>query len=134
MMMDPIADMLTRMRNAIRAGHREVEIVPRSKMKVGILEILKREGFIQDFQVEENGRGGRIRVQLKYVDDDPKKPVITDLQRVSKPSRRVYVGADEIPWVKNGLGIAILSTSRGLLTDREARKLRVGGELLLTVW
>lgn len=134
MMMDPIADMLTRIRNALRARKEEVEITPISKMKVGILEIMKREGFIEDFQVVEGPRGGKIVVKLKYLSGKPPRPVITDLQRVSKPSRRVYVGADEVPWVKNGLGIAILSTSRGLLTDREARRLRVGGEVLLYVF
>ncbi len=134
MMMDPIADMLTRIRNAIRVRKEEVEITPISKLKVGILEILKREGFIEDFEVVEGPRGGKIVVKLKYLSGRPPRPVITDLQRVSKPSRRVYVGADEVPWVKNGLGIAILSTSQGLLTDREARRRRVGGEVLLYVF
>lgn len=134
MMMDPIADMLTRIRNALRSRKDRVEITPISKMKVGILEILKREGFIESFEVIEGPRGGKIVVQLKYLPGKPKKSVITDLQRVSKPSRRVYVGAREVPWIKNGLGIAILSTSQGLMTDREARRLRVGGEVLITVW
>ncbi len=134
MMMDPIADMLTRIRNALRARKDEVEITPISKMKVGILEIMRREGFIEDFEVVEGPRGGKIVVRLKYLPGKPRRPVITDLQRVSKPSRRVYVGAREVPWVKNGLGIAILSTSQGLLTDREARRRRVGGEVLLYVW
>ena len=134
MMMDPIADMLTRMRNAIRVRKEEVEITPISKLKVGILEIMKREGFIEDFEVVDGPRGGKIVVKLKYIPGRPPRPVITNLERVSKPSRRVYVGADEVPWVKNGLGIAILSTSQGLLTDREARRRRVGGEVLLYVF
>ncbi len=132
MNMDPIADMLTRIRNGVRAKKPEVEILPISKMKIRILEILKREGFIRDFQVIEDQRGGKIIVQLKYTEDGT--PVITDLQRVSKPSRRIYVDADHIPWVKNGLGIAVISTSQGIMTDREARKRRVGGEVLFYAW
>ncbi len=132
MMTDPIADMLTRIRNAIRARHIQVEIRPVSKMKTGIAHILKREGFIEDYRVEGEGKDARILITLKYTSEG--QPLISDLQRISKPGRRVYVGKDEVPWVKNGLGIAILSTSRGLLTDREARRLGTGGELLLYVW
>jgi len=132
MMTDPIADMLTRIRNAIRARHIQVEIRPVSKMKTGIAHILKREGFIEDYRVEDEGKDARIFITLKYTSEG--QPLISDLQRISKPGRRVYVGKDEVPWVKNGLGIAILSTSRGLLTDREARRLGTGGELLLYVW
>lgn len=132
MMTDPIADMLTRIRNAIRARHTQVEIRPVSKMKTGIAHILKREGFIEDYRVEGEGKDARILITLKYTSEG--QPLISDLQRISKPGRRVYVGKDEVPWVKNGLGIAILSTSRGLLTDREARRLGTGGELLLYVW
>jgi len=132
MMTDPIADMLTRIRNAIRARHIQVEIRPVSKMKTGIAHILKREGFIEDYRVEGEGKDASILITLKYTSEG--QPLISDLQRISKPGRRVYVGKDEVPWVKNGLGIAILSTSRGLLTDREARRLGTGGELLLYVW
>jgi len=132
MMTDPIADMLTRIRNAIRARHIHVEIRPVSKMKTGIAHILKKEGFIEDYRVEGEGKNARILITLKYTSEG--QPLISDLQRISKPGRRVYVGKDEVPWVKNGLGIAILSTSRGLLTDREARRLGTGGELLLYVW
>lgn len=132
MMTDPIADMLTRIRNAIRARHPQVEIRPVSKMKTGIAHILKKEGFIEDYRVEGEGKDARILITLKYTSEG--QPLISDLQRISKPGRRVYVGKDEVPWVKNGLGIAILSTSRGLLTDREARRLGTGGELLLYVW
>jgi small subunit ribosomal protein S8 len=131
MMTDPIADMLTRIRNAVRARKREVAIYPKSKMKVAILEVFKREGFIEGFEVEDGVKGG-ITVKLKYTPDG--ESVITDLERISKPSRRIYVGKREIPWVRNGLGIAVLSTSKGILSDREARKSGVGGELLLYVW
>jgi len=125
-MTDPIADMLTRIRNAHMALHKEVR-VPASKMKKAILEILKREGYIEDFNLE----GRDIIVKLKYVKG---RPAITDLQRVSKPGRRVYVGVDEIPQVQNGLGICILSTSRGILEGSEAKKQRVGGELVCKIW
>ena len=101
-------------------------------MKTGIAHILKKEGFIEDYRVEGEGKNARIVITLKYTSEG--QPLISDLQRISKPGRRVYVGKDEVPWVKNGLGIAILSTSRGLLTDREARRLGTGGELLLYVW
>ncbi len=131
MMTDPIADMLTRIRNAIRSRKREVEIFPKSKMKVAILETMKREGFIEGFNVEE-GVKGKIIVRLKYTPEG--ESVITDLKRVSKLSRRIYAGKDEIPRVRNGLGIAVISTSKGILSDREARKLGVGGEVLLFVW
>lgn len=129
---DPIADMLTRIRNAVRNRKEEVIIEPKSKLKLEILKIMKREGFIQDYQVISEERGGKIKVVLKY--DETGEPVIEDLQRVSKPSRRIYVSSDKIPWVKNGMGIAIISTSQGLMTDREARRKKVGGELMLYVW
>ena len=129
---DPIADMLTRIRNAVRNRKEEVIIEPKSKLKLEILRIMKREGFIQDYQVISEERGGKIKVVLKY--DETGEPVIEDLQRVSKPSRRIYVSSDKIPWVKNGMGIAIISTSQGLMTDREARRKKVGGELMLYVW
>ncbi len=129
---DPIADMLTRIRNAVRNRKEEVIIEPKSNLKLEILKIMKREGFIQDYQVISEERGGKIKVVLKY--DETGEPVIEDLQRVSKPSRRIYVSSDKIPWVKNGMGIAIISTSQGLMTDREARRKKVGGELMLYVW
>ena len=129
---DPIADMLTRIRNAVRNRKEEVIIEPKSNLKLKILKIMKREGFIQDYQVISEERGGKIKVVLKY--DESGEPVIEDLQRVSKPSRRIYVSSDKIPWVKNGMGIAIISTSQGLMTDREARRKKVGGELMLYVW
>lgn len=129
---DPIADMLTRIRNAVRNRKEEVVIEPKSKLKLEILKILKREGFIEDYQVISEEKGGKIKVVLKY--DEYGEPVIEDLQRVSKPSRRIYVSSGKIPWVKNGMGIAIISTSQGLLTDREARMRKIGGELMLYVW
>ncbi len=129
---DPIADMLTRIRNAVRNKKKEVVVEPKSNLKLEILKILKREGFIEDYQVISEEKGGKIKVVLKY--DEYGEPVIEDLQRVSKPSRRIYVSSDKIPWVKNGMGIAIISTSQGLLTDREARMRKVGGELMLYVW
>jgi len=132
MITDPIADMLTRIRNGIRAHHEKVAIKPISKLKIAILDIMKREGFIAGYEITSRDRGGEAVVYLKYTEDG--RSIITDLQRVSKPSRRVYVGKKEIPWVKNGLGIAILSTSQGLMTDREARRKGVGGELLLYIW
>ncbi|GAB6162973.1 30S ribosomal protein S8 [Desulfothermus naphthae] len=125
-MTDPIADMLSRIKNAHMALHKQVRI-PGSKMKMAILEILKHEGYI-----EEINRDGRdIVVKLKYVKG---RPAISDLEKVSKPGRRVYVGVDEIPEVQNGLGICILSTSRGVLEGSEAKRQRVGGELLCKIW
>ncbi len=131
MMTDPIADMLTRIRNALQAKKEEVEI-PSSKMKVRIAEILKEEGYIKGFKVIPDGRQGILKVFLKY--DEYGEPVISGLKRVSKPGRRVYVSKEEIPRVMGGLGIAILTTSRGLMTDREARKAGVGGEVICYVW
>jgi len=130
MMTDPIADMLTRIRNGVRAKFEEVSI-PSSRLKVRIAEILKDEGYIENFQHVDDGRQGSLKVRLKYQDD---VPAITGVRRVSSPGRRVYVGATEIPRVLNGIGVAILSTSSGIMTDRRAREARVGGELLLTIW
>lgn len=130
MMTDPIADMLTRVRNAGQAGHRWVDI-PVSKQKVEIARILKESHFVFDYKVLDDGRHGVLRVYLKYYEG---RPVIRHLQRVSKPGRRQYVGAGDIPRVRNGLGMAILSTSRGVLSDRSARQEGVGGELLALVW
>jgi small subunit ribosomal protein S8 len=130
-MTDPIADMLTRIRNACGAKHRRVDM-PASKMKVEIARILKEHSLIQDFSTLENDEGRKLlRVKLKYAGG---QPVIRQLQRVSTPGLRKYVGAAEIPRVRNGLGLAILSTSKGIMSDAEARKSRTGGELLALVW
>jgi len=123
--------MLTKIRNAIMAKKTEVE-VPSSKLKARIAEILKEEGYIKDYEVIADNKQGILKIYLKY--DANKECVITNLQRVSKPSRRVYVAKDEIPSVLSGLGIAILSTSRGVMTDRAARKAGVGGEVICYVW
>jgi small subunit ribosomal protein S8 len=128
---DPIGDMLTRLRNASAARHEKV-LVPASRLKVRIAEVLRDEGFIKDFVVHQDGPQGAITVLLKYSAD--REPAISDIKRVSKPGLRRYVSNDEIPRVLNGMGIAILSTSKGIMVDREARKQQVGGELICTVW
>jgi small subunit ribosomal protein S8 len=128
---DPIGDMLTRIRNASSARHEKV-LVPKSRLKVRIAEVLKEEGFIKDFVVHQDGTQGAITILLKYSAD--REPAISDIKRVSKPGLRRYVPNDSIPRVLNGMGIAILSTSNGVLVDREARKQKVGGELICTVW
>jgi small subunit ribosomal protein S8 len=128
---DPIGDMLTRIRNASSARHEKV-VVPASRLKVRIAEVLKEEGFIKDYVRHEDGVQGAITIVLKYTTD--RDPAITDIKRVSRPGLRRYVPTDEIPRVLNGMGIAILSTSKGVLVDREARKQKVGGELICTVW
>ncbi len=130
MMTDPIADMLTRIRNAGQAGHRWADM-PVSKLKVEVARILKENHFAYDYKVLDDGRHGVLRVYLKYHDGDP---IIRNLERVSKPGRREYVGAGDIPRVRNGLGMAILSTSSGVLSDRTARQKGVGGEVLALVW
>ena len=130
-MTDPIADFLTRIRNANQAKHEVLE-VPASNIKKGIAEILKREGFVKNVEIIEDDKQGIIRVFLKYGQNGEK--VITGLKRVSKPGLRVYAGKDELPRVLGGLGIAILSTNQGIITDKEARKLQVGGEVLAFVW
>src|SRR5512136_2646036 len=127
---DPIADMLTRIRNAIMASHESV-LVPSSKMKLSIVKILKEEGFIDRYDVLKGKPQPMIRVHLKYTDE---QPAILGLERVSKPGLRVYVEKQEIPRVYGGLGIAILSTSKGIVTGQEAWKLRLGGEILCYVW
>ena len=127
---DPIADMLTRIRNGINARHVKVPM-PNSRLKIRIAEVLKEEGFIEDYEVS-TGERPLLTVQLKY--DLNREPVVTGLKRMSRPGLRQYVRADAIPTIRNGLGIAILSTSRGVMTDREARRQRVGGELVCTVW
>lgn len=130
-MTDPVADMLTRIRNACQARHRRVDI-PVSKLKTEIARLLRDNHYIQEFQVLDDGRHGVLRVYLKYHDGD--QPVIRELKRVSTPGLRRYVGARQIPRVRNGLGMAILSTPKGLMTDRDARTAHVGGELLAVVW
>ena len=128
---DPIADMLTRVRNAGSAKHESVD-VPASKMKKAIAEILLNEGYIKNYQVIDDGTQGIIRITLKYLPG--KEKAIQGLRRVSKPGLRVYAGADELPRVLKGLGIAIISTSKGVMTDKQARKEHVGGEVLAFVW
>lgn len=128
---DPIADMLTRIRNANSAKHQTVD-VPVSKMKTAIAEILKEEGYIKGFEIVDDGKQGMIRITLKYGAN--KEKVISGLERVSKPGLRVYAGADELPRVLRGLGIAIISTSKGVMTDKNARAAHVGGEVLAFVW
>ena len=130
MMTDPIADFLTRIRNAALAKHERVRI-PASKLKVRMAEILKNEGFIKAFSTLEEGPQTLIDLVLKY--DDAGKPVISGLRRVSKPGLRIYVSKDRIPKVLNGMGIAVVSTSKGVMSDRKAREQNVGGELLCTV-
>ena len=130
-MTDPISDFLTRIRNASRAGKPECR-AQHSSMKAGIAAILKEEGFIRDYREEKNGRGhSEIVVALKYVDGSP---VIAGIERRSKPGRRLYYRADEIPRVLEGLGVGILTTSRGLMKDRDARRNRLGGEFVCSVW
>lgn len=130
MVTDPIADMLTRIRNANQMRYKEVE-VPASKMKNEIARILKSEGFIADYKVKKNNIQDILVLSLKYVD---KERVITGLKRISKPGLRVYVKAEEVPHVLNGLGIAIISTSKGVMTDKEASELKIGGEVLCYVY
>ena len=130
MMTDPIADMLTRIRNAGEAGHRWADI-PLSKLKVEMARLLKENAFVYDYKVLNDGRHGLVRVYLKYYEGEP---VIRHIARVSRPGRRRYVGADDIPRVRGGLGMAVMSTSRGLLSDGGARAARVGGEVLAEVW
>ncbi|SHI18802.1 30S ribosomal protein S8 [Sporanaerobacter acetigenes] len=131
MMTDPIADMLTRIRNGNNAKHETVD-VPASNMKKQVAQILLDEGFIKSFDLIDDGKQGIIRIQLKYGQNNEK--VISGIKRISKPGLRVYVKSDEIPRVLGGLGIAILSTSKGVMTDKEARKEGIGGEVLCYVW
>ena len=129
-MTDPVADMLTRIRNGCRAGHRRVDM-PVSKFKTQIARLLRDNHYIQDYKVLDDGRHGLLRVYLKYHGE---APVIHEVRRVSRPGLRRYVKVREIPRVKNGLGMAILSTPRGLMSDQEARRARLGGELVATLW
>jgi small subunit ribosomal protein S8 len=128
---DPIADLLTRIRNASRAEHEKVDI-PSSKLKVRVAELLKDEGFIKNYRVLEDTKQGTLRVYLKYGTGNEK--MISGLVRVSTPGRRVYVAHDKIPSILGGMGVAIVSTSRGVLSDREARKQKIGGEVMAYVW
>ena len=128
---DPVADLLTRIRNGSRAEHEKVDI-PSSKLKVRIVEILKDEGFIKNYRVLDDPKQGTLRVYLKYGPANEK--VISGLVRVSKPGRRVYVTHDKVPSILAGMGVAIVSTSRGVVSDRDARKQKVGGEVLAYVW
>ncbi len=131
MMTDPIADMLTRVRNACRAGHRKVDI-PSSRMKREIARILKESGFVHNYAYIDDNRQGYLRLYLKYSSDE--ESAIQGLKRESRPGLRKYVGKAEIPRILNGLGVAILSTSKGILTDRTARREGVGGEIICSVW
>jgi small subunit ribosomal protein S8 len=133
---DPISDMLTRVRNAIMAGHNVVAL-PSSKIKVEIAKILKDEGYISGFEVVDGKVAGSkvLRIRLKYVGERrERRPVITGLERISRPGRRVYTGKQEIPWVLSGIGVAILSTPKGVMTGQRARQLGVGGEVLCKIW
>ena len=131
MMSDPIADLLTRIRNASRAEHEKVDI-PASKLKVRVTELLKDEGFIKNYRVIDDDKQGILRVYLKYGAGNEK--IISGLVRVSRPGRRVYVTKDKIPSILGGMGVAILSTSRGVMSDRDSRKQQLGGEVLAYVW
>jgi len=130
-MTDPVADMLTRIRNAGMAKHQKVDI-PSSNLKVNLANLLRNEGFIKNYKLIADNKQGILRVYLKYIDE--KDPVINEIKRISKPGGRVYVNSDRIHKVKNGLGVAILSTSKGIITDKTAREIGVGGEILCTVW
>jgi len=130
-MTDPIADLLTRIRNGMTARLERVD-VPSSKLKVNIVRILRDEGYIKNYKVIKDNKQGVLRIFLKYTDNN--LPAIKGIQRVSKPGCRVYVGSDEIPPVLSGLGLGILSTSKGVMSDREARRQKIGGEILCSVW
>jgi small subunit ribosomal protein S8 len=133
---DPIADMLTRIRNAVLSGHAQVAM-PSSSIKIEIAKILKEEGFLEGYEVVEGEKASEkmLRLKIKYVGERrERKPVITGLERVSKPGRRIYTRKQDIPWVLSGLGVAILSTPKGVMTGVRARQLNVGGEILCKVW
>ncbi len=130
-MTDPIADMLTRIRNANMVKQQKVDI-PSSNVKVNIAQVLKQEGYIKNYKVIADNRQGVLRIYLKFIDE--KESVINEITRISKPGSRSYVNSESIPSIKNGLGIAILSTSQGIMTDVSARQAGIGGELLCTVW
>jgi len=131
---DPIADMLTRVRNGVMAGHAQVAM-PSSKIKAEIAKILKEEGFIENFEVADSDGFKVLRIKIKYVGERrERRPVISGLERVSKPGRRIYTKKQDIPWVLSGIGIAILSTPKGVMTGQRARKMGIGGEILCKVW
>ena len=130
MMTDPIADMLARVRNASNAGHKRVDM-PVSKLKAEIARILKETHYVHDYKVLDDGRHGVLRLYLKYHED---RPVIRGIERLSRPGRRRYAGVADLPRIRNGLGTAIISTSQGVMTDREAREQHVGGEVLAAIW
>jgi small subunit ribosomal protein S8 len=133
---DPIGDMLTRVRNAVLAGHTTVAL-PSSKIKVSIAKIMKEEGYVSGYEVVDGKTAGQkmLRIRLKYVGERrERRPVISGLERISRPGRRVYTNKQEIPWVLSGLGVAILSTPKGVMTGQRARQLGVGGEVLCKVW
>jgi small subunit ribosomal protein S8 len=130
---DPIADMLTRIRNAAMVNHRQV-VMPSSKMREAIARILKEEGFVEDFDVIPAKPQPILRISLKYTHTKRPESVITGLKRVSKPGRRVYAGHHKLPWVRSGLGVAIVSTPKGVMTGQQARRQRLGGEVLCYVW
>jgi len=130
---DPIADMLTRIRNTTMIQHRQL-VMPSSKMREAIARILKEEGFIDDYEVVPAQPQGMLRLTLKYTQARRPQPVISGLKRVSRPGRRVYLGRRDLPWVRSGLGIAIVSTPKGVMTARQARRQGVGGEVLCYVW
>ena len=131
MMTDPIADLLTRIRNAQQAGHEKID-VKSSKLKVGILKALKKEGFIKNYKFTQDNKQGMLRIYLRY--DDENKPAINGLKRISKPGQRKYTSVDEISSQEEGFSVTILSTPKGILSDKEAKAERVGGEVLFTVW
>ncbi len=131
MMTDPIADLLIRIQNASRRGH-ETVTVPSSKLKAELLRVLKNEGFITDFEQATTDGHPTLKIQLRYIGEG--QPIITGMRRISKPGQRVYVGRRKVPPVMGGMGLAVLSTSRGLLTDQESRRAKLGGEVLFQVW
>jgi len=130
-MTDPIADMLTRIRNALMASYNSVD-VPGSRMKINIAKVLKSEGFIKNFKLIDDNKQGVIKIYFKY--DEKNEPIIDGLKRISKPGCRIYAKSDNIPKVLNGFGINILSTSKGIITDKQAREMGVGGEVICSVW
>lgn len=130
-MTDPLGDMLTRIRNAGQARFDKVDI-PASRLKIALARIFKDEGFIKNYKVIKDNKQGILRIYLKY--DEHNRPLIQRIERVSKPSRRVYATCEELPKVQGGLGVAVVSTSKGVMTDRQARKLGVGGEVLCQIW
>jgi len=131
MMTDPISDLLTRIRNATKSKQRKVDVPP-SQTKISIVEILRKEGFIKNYKLYQQDEKGILRIYLKYVGKN--RPVIQGLKRISRPSRRVYTGWEEIPTILDGMGIAIVSTSKGMLSDNVARENKIGGELICSVW